>query len=369
VLSRLAILDIFVLFFVLAAFSCLVVDRDRRRLRWLRAMENGVDPALRGKPGRPRFTWAGVPWWRFAAAVMLGCSCGVKWSGIFYLPVFLLLILLWEVGTRRHAGVRRPWRDALLDEIGWLALFVVVTIGTYLVTWTGWFLTDTGWKRHYLANELGRTELPFIGALQNLYFYHRDALGFHAGLASPHPYQSWPWQWLLLGRPVAIYYGNEAGCGQDPCSAVITLLGTPVLWWSFIPALAAMVWLGISRRDWRALAIGLGVVAGIVPWFQPMIHHRTMFYFYAAPAEPFLILAVVFVLGALINAPGVGVPGRSVSTLTVAQTDRRLYGTVFAAVYIVAVALCFWYFYSIWTAQSITHDAWWHHMWLGNRWV
>ena len=369
VLSRLAILDIFVLFFVLAAFSCLVVDRDRRRLRWLSAMENGVDPALRGKAGRPGFTWAGVPWWRLGGAVMLGCACGVKWSGIFYLPVFLLLILLWEVGTRRHAGVRRPWRDALLDEIGWLALFVVVTIGTYLATWTGWFLTDTGWKRHYFANELGRTELPFIGALQNLYFYHRDALGFHSTLASPHPYQSWPWQWLLLGRPVAIYYGNEPGCGQDPCSAVITLLGTPVLWWSFIPALAAMVWLGISRRDWRALAIGLGVVAGIVPWFQPMIHHRTMFYFYAAPAEPFLILAVVFVLGALINAPGVAVPGRSFHTLTVAQTDRRLYGTVFAAVYIVAVALCFWYFYSIWTAQSITHDAWWHHMWLGNRWV
>jgi dolichyl-phosphate-mannose-protein mannosyltransferase len=367
VLSRIAILDIFVLFFVLASFACLVVDRDKRRLRWLRAMENGVDPSRPGRAGRPGFSWAGVPWWRLAAAVMLGAGCAVKWSAVFYLPVFLLLMVLWEVSTRRHAGVRHPWRDTLLDETGWLVLFCVVLGATYLASWTGWFMTDTGWKRHYLSAELGQRELPVLGALQNLYHYHLDALHFHEGLTSKHPYQSWPWQWLLLGRPVAIWYGSDPTCGGNDCSQVITLLGTPVLWWAFIPALIAVIWLGISRRDWRALPIVLGVAAGIVPWFWYEISdYRTMFYFYAAPAEPFLILAIVYVLGALINAPGVGISGR---TLTLAQSDRRLYGTIFAAFFIIVVALCFWYFYPIWTAQSITHDSWWHHMWLGNRWV
>jgi dolichyl-phosphate-mannose-protein mannosyltransferase len=38
VLSRTALLDIFLMFFVLAAFGCLVMDRDSRRRRWLRAM-------------------------------------------------------------------------------------------------------------------------------------------------------------------------------------------------------------------------------------------------------------------------------------------------------------------------------------------
>jgi dolichyl-phosphate-mannose-protein mannosyltransferase len=368
VLSRLAILDIFVLFFVLAAFACIVVDRDKRRERWLAALEDGLDVTAEGRAGRPPGGWAGIPWWRLAGAVMLGCACGVKWSGIFYLPVFVLLILLWEVGTRRHAGVRRPWRETFLDEIGWLVAFVGLTAVTYVATWTGWFLTDNGWKRHYFAGELGKTELPVIGALQNLWQYHVDMLDTSANhMVFPHPFKSAPWQWLLLGRPVAIYYGSDPGCGQAPCSAVINLIGTPVLWWSFIPALIAMTWLGISRRDWRALAIGLGAAAGILPWFYYMANgNRTMFYFYASPSEPFLILAVVFVLGALINAPGV--TGSS-SQLTAAQADRRLYGTAFAAVYIVAVGLCFWYFYSIWTAQSIDYQEWWHHMWLGNRWV
>src|SRR5205814_9127147 len=72
-------------------------------------------------------------------------------------------------------------------------------------------------------------------------------------------------------------------------------------WWAFLPALAGLAWLGISRRDWRAPAIGLGALAGIVPWFPYELAHRTMFSFYAAPAEPFLVLAVVYVLGTLVR--------------------------------------------------------------------
>jgi hypothetical protein len=42
---------------------------------------------------------------------------------------------------------------------------------------------------------------------------------------------------------------------------------------------------------------------GILPWFYFELKHRTMYYFYALPAEPFLVMAVVYVLGALINGP------------------------------------------------------------------
>ena len=51
------------------------------------------------------------------------------------------------------------------------------------------------------------------------------------------------------------------------CIADILLLGTPLLWWAFLPALAALAWLGISRRDWRAGALVICVAAGLLPWF------------------------------------------------------------------------------------------------------
>jgi dolichyl-phosphate-mannose--protein O-mannosyl transferase len=371
VLSRTAILDIFVMFFVLAAFGCLVLDRDARRRRWLRAMENGLDPGATGKAGRPRLRLTGVPWWRLAAAVMLGLGCGVKWSAIFFLPVFLLLIFFWEVGTRRTVGVRHPWRDTIIDETGWLAAMCVLVLGAYLVTWTGWFLTDTGWKRHYLSVERGEPEAPVFGALYNLWKYHEDVFRFHDNLTSPHQYQSWPWQWLLLARPVAFYWSGDPICGAPQCASEIILLGTPVLWWAFLPALAGLAWFGISRRDWRAAAIGAGVFAGIAPWFYYEIEQRTMFYFYALPAEPFLVLAVVYVLGAFINGPGVGrfAEGRVRTSFTLPAADRRLYGTVFAAAFVLLVAICFWWYYPLYVADSIPYADWMRRMLLGNRWV
>ena len=74
-----------------------------------------------------------------------------------------------------------------------------------------------------------------------------------------------------------------------------------------------------------------------------------MFYFYASPAEPFLILAVVYVLGALINGPGVGRlgQGRVRTSDVLPAEDRRLYGTIFAAAFVVLVAICFWWYYPL----------------------
>jgi dolichyl-phosphate-mannose-protein mannosyltransferase len=357
VLSRSALLDIFLMTFILAAFACLLLDRDQRRARWLAALEAGYDPARPSATGRPKL---GVPWWRLAAAVMIGCAGAVKWSALWHFAAFIVLIVAWEVRARRAASVRHPWRDTFLDELGWMVAFVAIALGVYLASWTGWFLSDTGWDRHYLANELHRRELPVIGALQNLWHYHQQALAFHDGLHEKHRYQSWPWQWLLLGRPVAFYYSGDGSCGAASCSSEVLLLGTPVLWWSFLPALAGLTWFGVTRRDWRAGAIALGAAAGIVPWFWYEIKDRTMFSFYALPSLPFLILAVVYVLGAIIGpAPSRAGP----------MSDRRLFGTVFAAVYVVLVALCFAYFYPIYTGKVITYAQWTARMWLGGRWI
>ncbi len=346
VLSRTALLDIFLMAFLVASFAALVLDRDQRRRRWLHALEAGMDPRRQ----RPAFA---MPWWRLASAVLLGCALAVKWSAVWYVLVYLFLIVVWEFGLRRAVGVRRPARDTFIDEIGWVVLYPVVALAVYLGSWTGWFLSDNGWDRHWLRQH-GKSEKPVIGALYNLYQYHRDALAFHTGLESSHPYQSWPAQWLLLGRPVAFYWSDAGPCGAKQCASEVLLLGTPLLWWSFIAALVGVLWLGITRRDWRAWPILLGATAGIAPW--QLFGHRTMFYFYSLPSEPFLILAVVFVLGAIIG-------GRE------ASRERRRTGTVIAAVYVGLVAVNFAYFYPIYTGDVISHASWWARMWLGNRWV
>ncbi|GAB1643180.1 dolichyl-phosphate-mannose--protein mannosyltransferase [Krasilnikovia sp. MM14-A1259] len=356
VLSRTSLLDIFLGLFVLASFAAMVLDRDAYRRRWLRALEGGFDPA-----GARRLPGAAVPWWLLAAGVLFGLACGVKWSALFFAPFFAMLVVVWRVGARRSAGVRHATRG-LIGDLGWLILSFVLTMIFYLATWTGWFVTNTGYFRHYRQAN-GMSEPPVLGALLNLMHYHSEAYRFHSGLTDRHVYQSWPWQWLLLGRPVAFYWSGDARCGSPSCAAEILLLGTPILWWSFIPALGALVWFGIARRDWRAFAIGTGVVAGMLPWFYYAVADgRTMFSFYVLPALPFLILAVVYALGAIMTPPTGMASGA-------ARTDRQLVGTIMAGVYVLLVAVCFAYFHPIFVGQSIPYDSWSARMWLGSRWI
>src|SRR6516162_7327881 len=66
VLSRTGILDIFLMFFVLAAFGCLVIDRDASRA----ALAEGVARRAGGDAG-PRL---GLRRWRVAAGIFLGLA-------------------------------------------------------------------------------------------------------------------------------------------------------------------------------------------------------------------------------------------------------------------------------------------------------
>jgi dolichyl-phosphate-mannose--protein O-mannosyl transferase len=354
VLSRSALLDIFLMTFVLASFGCVLLDRDQRRRRLLAALECG---ALR-LGDSPRL---GVPWWRIGAAFFIGCACSVKLSGAFFIPAIFLIMLIWEVGLRRAVGARiRYVVNGLLGANAWAAAMGVIVLGVYLASWTGWFVTDYGWNRHGLQ-AMGQDETPVLGALKNLWDYHVSAFKFHTSLQAPHDYQSWPWQWLLMGRPVAFYWSTEAPCGADRCAAEVLLLGNPILWWSFTPALAGLAWFGIAQRDKRAGAIGLMIAVGLLPWFYyHAADHRTMFVFYALPVLPFLIMAVVYVLASIMGPPGTGSTG---------APDRRMIGAVVFGVYILVVAAFFAYFHPIYVGNSIPYESWWDHMLLGRRWV
>lgn len=346
--SRVALLDIFLMLFVIATFACLVIDRDARRRELLAHVDNGNDLTF-GAPGRTLRT---VPWWRLAAGVFMGAALGVKWSALWFLLAFVVLMMAWEMTARRAAGVRRWLLDTIAGELGWLAAFVGIVVLTYLATWTGWFLTDSGWDRHWAENNAGT--VPFVpDALVNLWHYQWAVYQFHSTLTTDHPYESSPWSWLFLARPVAYYYTDKGSCGAEACSAEIIALGTPLLWWSFIPALIAGVWRWLARRDWRAFALLLIVAVGMLPWtFYP---DRTMFFFYTLPILPFLVLLVTLILGSVL--------GNSSGT-----RERRLGGAMLVGGYVLVIGLTFAYFYPIYTGQVITYAQWHARMWL-ETWI
>ncbi|MEU3972214.1 dolichyl-phosphate-mannose--protein mannosyltransferase [Streptomyces bacillaris] len=374
VMSRTALLDLIVMFFVLAAFGCLVVDRDHARRRLAAALPVDEEGVLRPDARIAETLRLGWRPWRLAAGVMLGLAFATKWNGLYVLAAFGLMTVLWDVGARRTAGAAKPYLAVLRrDLVPAFVSTVPVAIVTYLVSWTGWIVTDKGYYRNWAATEGKDSGWSWLlpDWLRSLWHYETQVYDFHVGLTSGHTYESNPWSWLVLGRPVSYFYEEQTGCQESAtgkCAAEVLAIGTPLLWWLACVALAYVVWRWLFRRDWRAGAIACGVAAGWLPWF--FYQERTIFLFYAVVFVPFLCLAVTMLLGAIIG-PAAGKGTRAELGLTTSDPTgerRRTLGAIAAGVLVLLIIWNFIYFWPLYTGTSIPEDLWRDRMWL-DTWV
>ena len=298
--SRTALLDLFLTFFILVAV-----------LLWHR----------------------GRHWW---AGLAFGLALGCKWSAIYFIAIIALVSLY-------RILVNMDIRESLKPIAKKFAQYGLLPIGVYLITWTGWFLSDRGWDRQSSAN-------PLVAWFN----YHFEMLNFHTGLTEKHPYEANPWSWLVMGRPTSFFYDSPADCGAKSCAREVLALGTPLLWWIGTIAIAVVIgyWIKslINRSvDPAAQIVSIGIVAGYLPWFA--MQQRTMFSFYAIVIVPFMVLAIVYCAKLLLDS--------GLKPL-VSQT---IVGGLF-----VLVLVCFIYFMPLYTGQTITYDQWKMRMWF-ESWI
>jgi dolichyl-phosphate-mannose-protein mannosyltransferase len=348
VVSRTGILDIFLMFFVLAAFAALVVDRDVSRARLAEAVV--LQPSDEAGPG------LGIRKWRVAAGILIGLACASKQYGAWYIFAFAGLCIAWDLGARRVVGLRGYVRGALVRDGKWLPLTLgVIPLVTYTLTWMGWLVTSTGYDRDS-AQGTG-FNIPVIGPLYSLFEYHKEMVQFGVGLSTRHPYMSQPWDWFFITRPVAFYWTTFSdSAGLHPAKAGTTgpfvqevlALGNPAIWWVSVPVMVFCLGWWLTRRDWRAGAALLCVAAGWVTWL-PFVS-RTKFYYYALEFEPFLIICIVLCLGLILGPAS-------------AWWVRRAIGSALVGIYVLAVLVLFWYFYPILAGKIIPYSEWLSHMW------
>jgi dolichyl-phosphate-mannose-protein mannosyltransferase len=175
---------------------------------------------------------------------------------------------------------------------------------------------------------------------------------YHRRLEATHPYRSSLGSWLLMQRPVLMYYercdappgGAPVDQDGEPCSvapgsrARILALGNPVLWWAALPAYAVVAWFALVRRRWPEAVVGAFALALTVPW---LLAGKPGYVFYATPVVPFAALAVALavervdrgrrvplvmlaVLGAAVASAVALAPFWFGSELTPAGVDARL---------------------------------------------
>jgi dolichyl-phosphate-mannose-protein mannosyltransferase len=359
--SRTGLLDQFLMFWVLVAFGCLVLDREwaRRRLadRVAQIVEAGGTIGQYG----PRLGFRG---WRFAAAVSLGLACGVKWSGLYFVAAFGLLTVVSDLTARRTVGIGRWWEDALVVDAVPAALVVLPTVvAVYIASWSAWFAHPKSYLRDWAAvNGVAPPGWwPDWGwarggwdAGRSLWEYHGMMWDFHTGLDSEHNYASHPLGWIVQWRPTSFFWekytpgqGPCPGDAVSDCATAVTSLGNPLLWWLGALAIPVVLVLVVRYRDWRGTAALVGIAAGWLPWFLYSwpLADRTIFTFYSIVFTPFVILTLVYLLAVGLERTPRG------------SADRRIVCWLAAVLVVLIVGVSVLY-YPIWTAMPVPYEYW-----------
>jgi len=312
VMSRTALLDIFLMFFTLLGFLFLLRSQH------------------------------------FAAGISLGLAAATKWSGVYYLAAYLLFTLYVDYRQNRALEIENPLRTLIREKVLKRILqYIVIPMGVYIASWVGWLITTTGYDRGW-ANTQPSGFFSFIpGPLRSLWHYHAEMWNFHTTLTATHPYAANPWSWLIMGRPTSFYYQSPKGCGASACAQEVIALGTPMLWWSGVIAIAITFGYWIARREWQSGLLLLSLAAGYLPWFN--WQKRTVFTFYTIAFEPFIVLIIVYAMAKLLEPNELGVVSKFRKYLS--------YG------YLAAVVLNFLYLLPLFLGSLITYHHWLSLMW------
>lgn len=332
VMARTSILDGILMFFVLLGFYFLVRDQFswREKIRKRKLMGKALPLGYRP--------------WLIAAGISLGAATAVKWSGLYYVAFFGLFLAISELIYRKNLGEKISgglWQASF----SFLSL-VPIAIFTYLASWLGWILGTDGWGRN-----------PDQGWFGPLLAYHQNALDFHTGLSSEHSYEAGAFSWLLNLRPTAFYFERyETATAVCPlpqnCTIAVTALAHPLIWLVGFIAIALTLWLWIKHKNFCAGLIGIGFLAGWLPW--TLFPERTTFQFYAVVLSPFYVLAIVFVLQR----------SRRKAIVRGRQKPAEIFQV---RLLLLAIAL-FVFFASLWLGIPTPDWYWQIHMWLPS-WV
>ncbi|HEX2179408.1 MAG TPA: phospholipid carrier-dependent glycosyltransferase [Actinomycetota bacterium] len=342
--SRVAMLDIFLAFFVAVGFLFVAIDRDNAH-----AIKDSVESQSRGRPPRRAE-------YRLGAGLAFGLALAVKWSAVYALAAGAVMCFLWTAGIVRRrrtvAGDERANGVVLLKDVLFTGIaFGLVPLVVYLVSYADWFSRQAGMDcpytvpsasdgRFFGAGFYGLSEGECIQGLPGVALSFGDLqdrmADYHLNLKATHPYQSKAWTWPLVLRPVAYFYEGETGRSVE-----IIGIANVATWYA---ALLAAGWLVIrSRRSWTPERMVLAAWASqYLPW---LLVARPLFFFYMTPVVPFMMIGLAAALNALRHKGRFGRP-------------------LVVGFLVLGVGVMFAIFYPILTAIEIDYDLWRRLMWI-----
>jgi len=250
VMSRIAMLDIFMAAFVMGAM-------------WMLA-------------GAVRFPAQGR--WRLAlAGVFIGLALGAKWNALAAAALPGLAFLIMRV--KRHGrhfmlatgGAPVPG-ISLAEAALWLG---TVPLLVYFLTFLPAFF--------YAERPVD----PW-----HIVQYQQHMLDLQQSVKKHHPYQSVWWEWVIDKRSIWFLYDARDGVQRG-----VVMLGNPLAMWAGLPAVLWCLWAGVKRSRRDALAAAALYLACIGMWISN--GKPVQFYYHYLLPGAFLMACLALALDAL----------------------------------------------------------------------
>ena len=131
----------------------------------------------------------------------------------------------------------------------------------------------------------GDSAHPVDIMLKNQHFM----LTYHQGVHTPHPYESYWYQWIFDGRPI-LYYRDLDVPGMK---SLFASFNNPLVSWTGLAAFFAVAVQTVRRKCGRGLFILIAILSQFVPWL-PI--GRILFAYHYFPTVLFLCFAIAYLM-------------------------------------------------------------------------
>ena len=210
-------------------------------------------------------SWLKGQYLRFA--IYLGLAMGSKGSALYFVIAFLILEFVLNRNLIRTIKVG------------------LISGSVYIASWFGWFNSSLGWDRNSNSN-------PFASLIyyhKEMLNFHTGLTEKHSYQANP-----WNWI-VMGRPTSFYYQSPSGCSSKSCAQEVLALGTPILWWIGAIALLflIGVNIHNFAMRDFdiASLLPFIGLLAGYLPWF--FFQKRTVFTFYAIAFQPFIILAIV----------------------------------------------------------------------------
>ena len=141
----------------------------------------------------------------------------------------------------------------------------------------------------------GSSANPVDIMLKNQHFM----LTYHQGVHTPHPYESYWYQWIFDGRPI-LYYRDLDVPGVK---SLFASFNNPLVSWTGLLAFFGVAVQTVRRRCGKGLFILVAILSQFVPWL-PI--GRILFAYHYFPTVLFLCFAIAYLMDDMMNRKRTG---------------------------------------------------------------